>query len=387
VKYANAALVPLQNATLTIKDFGGITVATTTTNTSGVYTFTDVLPGNYRMTIVPTQVWGGCNATDALGILNHFVQNSLLTGMKLAAADVNNSHSVNATDAFFVMSRQTGFITSFAAGDYLYHTDTMYVNGSQVTNNFEMLCFGDVNASYLQPTKNGSAVSLVHQGNLAIPSYSEFSLPVKIITGAEVSAISLGFYYPEEYLEIIGTEVSHPNSSMYFSASNGLINMAWADLNPIYAVDGQTIVTLRLKTKDLSGLQGNIALELYPLSEFADSKANVINGVSLEIPLIQSAMQGINDPAAGFALSVYPNPVEDKSTIEFGLMKESRVKIMVYNVIGNMVDLMTDAVYPSGNHQLKLDGSTLTPGIYLLKTEITDHDQTYSKTIKVVVSN
>jgi hypothetical protein len=338
------------------------------------------------MTIVPSNVWGGVNSTDALGILNHFVQSSLLTGMKLAAADVNYSHSVNATDAFFVMSRYSAVITSFPAGDYLYHTDTVIVNGNQVTNNFDMLCFGDVNASYLLPKKDGSTVSLAYNGYLPVPSFTEFNLPVRIRTGAEIGAISLGFYYPEDYLEIIGAETVSQNPDVIFSAGNGLFKMGWASLNPMVAGDGETIVILKLRSKDLTDLQGTIALDLYQSSELADSKANVIDGVYLEIPEIQTTSQGIDDLVTVSGISVYPNPMTDKTTIEFELLKESRVKLTVYDVTGNLVTTLTEAVYPSGNHQLRLDSGTLTAGIYMLKMEIASKDQIVGKTIKVVVS-
>ncbi len=130
VKYANTGANPMKNASMVIKDFGGTTIASTTTNTSGVYAFGSFASGNYQMTITPSNVWGGVNSTDALGILNHFAQITPLTGMKLAAADVNVSHTINGTDVLFVMKRYTGLITSFPAGNYLYNSSSVLLTAT-----------------------------------------------------------------------------------------------------------------------------------------------------------------------------------------------------------------------------------------------------------------
>jgi len=386
VKYSNASETPMQNASMTIKDFGGTTIATTSTNTSGVYTFTSIPAGNYTMTITPSDEWGGANSTDALGILNHFVQSSLLTGMNYAAADVNYSHSINATDAFFVMMRYSELMSSFPAGDYLYNSDTVIVNGSQVTNNFLMRCFGDVNGSYLEPTKSGSYVSLNYNGQLNVPSFTEFDLPVRISNASEIGAISLGFNYPDEWIEFIGAETTHLNPQVYFSAKEGLAKIAWADLIPMIKNDHETLIMLKLKTKDLSGLQGSIRLEIASGSELANSKAEATSGATLEIPEIFSGYQSINDPAAGTGLTVYPNPVNNHSVIEFSLMKESRVTLSIYNILGNKVTTIADEVFPAGSHSKVLDGNLLTPGVYLLKIVLTSNDQSSGKSIKLVVS-
>ena len=181
---------------MTVKDFSGATINSTTSNGSGVYSFPSMSSGNYQMTIVPAAPWGGVNGTDALNILRHFAQIAPLTGMKLAAADVNASHSVNGTDALLVMKRAAGQISTFPAGDYVYNYDTVIMNGSSVTGNIEMLCFGDVDASYVPAKKSSESVGLAREGSLAAESFSEFDFPVKMKTGMLVGAITLGFYYP-----------------------------------------------------------------------------------------------------------------------------------------------------------------------------------------------
>lgn len=385
VKYANAGANPIKNAAMAIKNFGGTTIASTTTNTSGVYAFSAYTSGSYQMQITPTSAWGGVNSTDALLILNHFAQITSLTGMKLAAADVNWSHTINGTDALYVMKRFAGQITSFPSGDYLYHTDTVYTVGNQITNNFKMICFGDVDASYSPAKKSMQSVDLIQEGNISVASFTEFSLPVKMKTGMEAGAISLGFYYPQDLLEITGAELSNGNNSFSWTAIDGLFRMAWCDLNALNIPSEGVFLTLKMKTKDLSNLNNSIFLGLYEYSEFADVSANVAEGVILSVPAIDKLVTGINTNLADIKLSVYPNPFSDKSRIDFSLSKESKVKFTLYDLIGNHVADIADAQYTTGNQHVKLDATGLAQGMYILKMEL-NNDPAQQKMIKIVVS-
>jgi len=60
---------------------------------------------------------------------------------------------------------------------------------------------------------------------------------------------------------------------------------------------------------------------------------------------IQSAFQGIDDPVPGFSFTVYPNPMVNQSMVEFNLYQRKQINIAVYNIMGNQVKTMTEAVY------------------------------------------
>ncbi len=385
VKYANTGANPMKNAAMVIKDFGGAIIASATTNTSGVYAFSAYTSGSYQMTITPSNAWGGGNGTDALLILNHFAQISTLTGMKLAAADVNWSHTINGTDALYVMRRFAGMISSFPAGNYLYHTDTVYINGNQITNNFKMLCFGDVDASYAPAKKSTQSVGLIQEGSIPVSSFTEFNLPVKMISGMDAGAISLGFYYPEEYLEITGAELSNGDNSFSWTAIDGLFRMAWCNLNALNIPDEGIFLTLHMKSKDLSGLSTGIALGLYEYSEFADAMANVYEGVVLSVPVIEKVVTGINSNPTEFNLSVFPNPFSNKTGIVFSIPTESKVGFKLYDLLGNLSIIIPEVSYPSGNHHINLDATSLAPGMYILKMEI-NNDPARQRMIRIVVS-
>jgi len=229
--------------------------------------------------------------------------------------------------------------------------------------------------------KNDPTVSLEYSDTLIMPSLTEFSIPVKMKSGHEISAISLGFYFPEEYLQITGMELANGTHGFSYNVTDSLFRMTWSDVNPIILADNDTIITLNMKSLDLAALTGTIRLEIYELSELADKSANVIEGVVLEIPEIKYLEPpDTND----FISGVYPNPFDDYTSINFTLDAESEVEISLHNIIGMKIMQVEDATYPEGTHQVKLYAVDVAKGVYFLKFEIRNPDQSQSRVIKIM---
>jgi hypothetical protein len=162
--------------------------------------------------------------------------------------------------------------------------------------------------------------------------------------------------------------------------------MGWADVNSLNLTNGSVVVTLKMKSRDLSSLTGNISLQLFEESEFADPLAVVNPGVVLSVQDIASGITGIEPGNTGFTLSVYPNPVKDKTSIEFNLERESKVTIGLYNMMGELVKSAGPSVYAAGKQQVFMDAANIPDGVYLMKVEFADNDQISTRLIKIVVS-
>jgi hypothetical protein len=232
--------------------------------------------------------------------------------------------------------------------------------------------------------KDGPTVSLLFNDTLSVPSYTEFSIPVIMKTGQEISAISLGLYYPQEFLEITGMELADSAQGFNYSDTNGLFTLAWSDVNPINIINGGAVMYLRMKSLDLAGLTGTIKLGINEYSEFADKSANVIEGVVLEIPEIQFLSPDPDDSLGGNYILVFPNPFDDFTTVNFYLKTESKVRMSLFNMAGLEMLQLPDAVYPKGTYQVKLHALYLSKGIYLLKFEVINEGQSNSKLIKIL---
>ena len=60
----------------------------------------------------------------------------------------------------------------------------------------------------------------------------------------------------------------------------------------------------------------------------------------------------------------YPNPFNPTTNISFEINRTSNVKISVFDMLGNMVEVLTDRQYNIGHHTVQFDGTKLSSGVY-----------------------
>ncbi len=65
----------------------------------------------------------------------------------------------------------------------------------------------------------------------------------------------------------------------------------------------------------------------------------------------------------------YPNPFNPTTEISFDVPKESRVRLSVYNALGQKVADLLNENLSAGTHRVQFDGSALTSGIYFYKMQ------------------
>lgn len=75
----------------------------------------------------------------------------------------------------------------------------------------------------------------------------------------------------------------------------------------------------------------------------------------------------------------YPNPFNPSTTIKYSLPRQSRIKIALYNILGNLVETLFDGEQTAGIHQLILNAKDLSSGVYFVSMEA-DH---FNKSIKI----
>lgn len=87
----------------------------------------------------------------------------------------------------------------------------------------------------------------------------------------------------------------------------------------------------------------------------------------IQIDVVTSVKDGASVPKEFGLEQNYPNPFNPATSIVYYVPKASRVMIEVFNLIGQKVATLVDAVQPAGSHTVRFDGSLLTSGVYLYK--------------------
>jgi hypothetical protein len=88
---------------------------------------------------------------------------------------------------------------------------------------------------------------------------------------------------------------------------------------------------------------------------FNTDPANVISGLD------KKQMQSIDK----FELeNNYPNPFNPTTTIAFTITNSGKIKLVIYNVLGQKVATLWDGYREKGRHRMMFDASGLASGIY-----------------------
>jgi len=148
--YDNTAASPVPGVTLRVLDSLQQQVGQAVTDAQGQFQVSGLQPGSYSLVWANSLPWSGVTASDALIANRHIVGSVTLAGVRLRAADANNSGTLTSGDALLLNRRVAGVLSSFGAGDWVYSAYSCTLNPGQSLNlPVKTLCTGDLNASRL----------------------------------------------------------------------------------------------------------------------------------------------------------------------------------------------------------------------------------------------
>jgi hypothetical protein len=103
---------------------------------------------------------------------------------------------------------------------------------------------------------------------------------------------------------------------------------------------------------------------------------NNMTGVENDLPYDGTSV-GVSSEAGTipteFALSQnYPNPFNPTTTIQFALPQNSDVKVVVVNMLGQVVEELVNGNLDAGYHNIRFNASNLSSGVYFYKIEAGD---------------
>jgi hypothetical protein len=385
VKYDNQLNKALNCVSIALQQ-GSTVIATTTTSTQivggiptpGYYMFSLLNPGTYTMDVMYSGTWGGVNATDAL-VIEQFAADSVLNplpGLKHDAGDVDINATVNATDALWVKMRTVSLVNYFPAGDWVFNNVPIVLSGN-TTYNFQGLCTGDVNASFIPSgTKEGSAIALVDDGTRYVTAGESFSMDIMPSRSEEIGAMTLFMGYDQNLVEV--ESISSTLGEVQSKLDDGRLGIAWSSVKPTAVSETTPIITLTMRAKTNID-QPSQLFSIASGSEFANAAANRIDNLDLKMSKLATSSNA-------FSLSNYPNPFKNSTSIVYTMPEQGFVKLVITNMYGETIRTLVNGDTNAGSYQVTVDASdlNLTPGVYLYKIEVNGVTTNFSKINKMV---
>jgi hypothetical protein len=65
----------------------------------------------------------------------------------------------------------------------------------------------------------------------------------------------------------------------------------------------------------------------------------------------------------------YPNPFNPSTTIKYDLPKQSRVKLVVYDILGREIATLVDEIQKAGSYQAVWNASRFASGVYFYRLQ------------------
>ena len=83
----------------------------------------------------------------------------------------------------------------------------------------------------------------------------------------------------------------------------------------------------------------------------------------------------------------YPNPFNPSTTISYGLPFESKVKVEIFNPLGQQVDIIANGVESAGLHSTLWNAGHLASGIYIIRINTTSisTNTNFTKSMKILL--
>ncbi|MFA7420547.1 MAG: T9SS type A sorting domain-containing protein [Melioribacteraceae bacterium] len=116
---------------------------------------------------------------------------------------------------------------------------------------------------------------------------------------------------------------------------------------------------------------------LNPISFYANDAGDYFIGTQ-EGGLYKATIptQKVELPAQYRLAQNYPNPFNGQTYIELSLPKQAQVKVVVFNLLGQEIEVLKNETLPLGNYKLAWDSKKLASGVYLYKIQTPEFVET-----------
>jgi len=421
----NPAIYDINKVIVILKTTSGEELSRDTSDALGNYQFTNVPNGSYllsydKYTADSMQSGNGLDAID-VSLLKYYigVDTAADPSRKFSinyrnAANVDNNTSINAVDISRIKAKiGAPYNTSknFPKGNWLAIDTTVTMAAGDLNITLKTICYGDYNASSTKyrdslsdwATAKSFPMDIIafSDETVVLTSSSYIEIPLKISTKIEdFSALGLELNYPNSDYLLASASMASPDNKSTSVKINPTLDEIIADDNDLLVTDEEGVIRVVYATTNHFTVNENdriITLGFTPIKELqpgfldfaltgtgivGDQYGNDFPEALLLMP--KMFIQGNFVNIAGFDFSGYPNPINDKTTISFSLPENGKVRITLFNAMGDRINVIADEEQTKGSHKLVYNGQNLAPGLYFFKLEFEGSEKSQQSILKMI---
>lgn len=177
-------------------------------------------------------------------------------------------------------------------------------------------------------------------------------------------------------LDLKGSEVDNGEQLEYPIASN--ITLAGEESGEDFEYVVKSGSELVIKTNEsiifLPGFKAELGSTL-SASITSENCTTIEESSTLKSATLQSESDSVESPekmslyhfSEGYSSRIYPNPFNNELSVAISSVESNDLKIRIYDINGNLLKENNEYLSISGNHQLNIDCSDLSSGIYIIK--------------------
>ena len=266
------------------------------------------------------------------------------------------------------------------------------VNNNKLAN-MSALCTGDFNRSF-NPSlakARSTTLDLVYTATKEVKNNEEFDLPIRMVNANTIGAVSLIFNFPANLVEVQDVIMNSNDGQLDWAVNGNELRIGWNSQTPMDLGAAANLLTLRLKTTNEFTNESSIMFALAgdPLNELANGQYNVIDYAVISLDMVNSVALGVTEQKFDntLILTNHPNPFNSSTMINYELPFDGKVTLEVYNYLGTRVSALVNESQLKGNHNIRLDASSLPSGIYMATLTVKNADKVLVRTIKLVYNH
>lgn len=350
-----------------------MTTAIDTTNSTGSYQI--FVRGKHNHTVHIHQesnshIGSSVTSYDAALIARFAINLDTPDTINTQAADVNRDGHINMYDAANTLRCAVALppLADSHAGEWVFIPDSMNYD-SIVTPYFNQhyigFVRGDVNISWQSPVSGLLKTNIIENPIpiQVVVNGDEVILPIPYNLTTPIISIDLDIKYNQQMMKLVKIEKTQFTSDFqltYNCELNNRIKIGAFNPNPM-ATPG-TLLSIVFKLIDFN--RGNTQLSIERFQ---------VNNLSLTTTTVNALLNNDSVLPGKFELyQNFPNPFNGVTTIPYYVSEPGNMKFVIYNLLGEEIKILFDAIAHPGKYQLTWDGrdkaaNQVVSGVYICK--------------------